>query len=175
MRPFGWPEGAEQPPARLRGTLGDGPTGQTRPGNHPPGCGALWEMAQLGKRARGTTRQAAGHCGRWPNWANAPGEPPAGLRGTLGDGPTGQTRPGNHPPGCGAVPHAPGEPPARLRGTLGDGPTGQTRSGNRPPGCGAVPPPPPALLPLRRSFAPGAPLLPCPLAGDTIGTQEGVV
>ena len=29
-------------------------------GNRPPGCGALWKMAQLGKRARATARQAAG-------------------------------------------------------------------------------------------------------------------
>ena len=37
-----------------------------RPGgvgrNHPPACGALWKMAQLGKRARATPRQAAGGC-----------------------------------------------------------------------------------------------------------------
>ena len=35
-----------------------------RPGgvghNPPPACGALWKMAQLGKRARATPRQAAG-------------------------------------------------------------------------------------------------------------------
>ena len=35
-----------------------------RPGgvgpNRPPACGALWKMAQLGKRARATPRQAAG-------------------------------------------------------------------------------------------------------------------
>ena len=29
-------------------------------GNPPPDCGALWRMAQLGKRARATPRQAAG-------------------------------------------------------------------------------------------------------------------
>ena len=28
----------------------------------PPACGALWKMAQLGKRARATPRQAAGGC-----------------------------------------------------------------------------------------------------------------
>ena len=37
-----------------------------RPGgvghNPPPACGALWKMAQLGKRARATPRQAAGGC-----------------------------------------------------------------------------------------------------------------
>ena len=35
-------------------------------GNHPPGCGALWRMAQLGKCARTTTRQAAGRVARGP-------------------------------------------------------------------------------------------------------------
>ena len=29
-------------------------------GNRPPECGALWKMAQLGKCARATARQAAG-------------------------------------------------------------------------------------------------------------------
>ena len=29
-------------------------------GNRPPECGALWKMAQLGKRARATARQNAG-------------------------------------------------------------------------------------------------------------------
>ena len=29
-------------------------------GNHPPGCGALWRMPQLGKCARATPRQPAG-------------------------------------------------------------------------------------------------------------------
>ena len=29
-------------------------------GNRPPGCGALWKVAQLGKRARATPRQPAG-------------------------------------------------------------------------------------------------------------------
>ena len=29
-------------------------------GNRPPGCGALWKMAQLGKRTRDTARQTAG-------------------------------------------------------------------------------------------------------------------
>ena len=31
----------------------------------------------------GTPRQPPGHFGRWPNWANAAGEPPARFRGTL--------------------------------------------------------------------------------------------
>ena len=33
-------------------------------GNHPPGCGALWRMPQLGKCARATTRQPAGRLAR---------------------------------------------------------------------------------------------------------------
>ena len=33
-------------------------------GNHPPGCGALWRMAQLGKCARATPRQPAGRLAR---------------------------------------------------------------------------------------------------------------
>ena len=41
-----------------------------RPGgvgrNPPPACGALWRMAQLGKRARTTPRQAAGGLRRGP-------------------------------------------------------------------------------------------------------------
>ena len=32
----------------------------------PPGCGALWRMAQLGKRARATPRQPAGRLARGP-------------------------------------------------------------------------------------------------------------
>ena len=34
------PGGVGQPPARLRGTMGNGPTGQTRSSNPPPACGA---------------------------------------------------------------------------------------------------------------------------------------
>ena len=41
-----------------------------RPGgvghNPPPACGALWKVAQLGKRARATPRQAAGGLRRGP-------------------------------------------------------------------------------------------------------------
>ena len=33
---------------------------EARDQNPPPGCGALWKMAQLGKCARATPRQAAG-------------------------------------------------------------------------------------------------------------------
>ena len=45
-------------------------------GNRPPACGVPWKMAQLGKCARATPRQAAGHYGKWPNWANALEQPP---------------------------------------------------------------------------------------------------
>ena len=34
------PGGVGQPPARLRGTMENGPTGQMRSSNHPPACGA---------------------------------------------------------------------------------------------------------------------------------------
>ncbi len=84
---------------------------RTRPGNHPPGCGALWEMAQLGKRARGTTRQAAGRF---------------------------RTRPGNHPPDSGALWEM-AQLGKRVRGTTRQA-AGRfhTRPGNHPPGCGAL-------------------------------------
>ena len=35
-------------------------------GNRPPECGALWKVAQLGKRARATARQAAGRVAPGP-------------------------------------------------------------------------------------------------------------
>ena len=37
-------------------------------------------------RCGATTRQAAGHYGEWPNWANALEQPPASLRGGLCQG-----------------------------------------------------------------------------------------
>ena len=36
-------------------------------------------VARRGRKA--TARQDAGHYGKWPNWANAPEQPPARLRG----------------------------------------------------------------------------------------------
>ena len=42
-------------------------------------------VARRGRKA--TARQNAGHYGKWPNWANAPGQPPARLRGGLRRGP----------------------------------------------------------------------------------------
>ena len=38
-------------------------------------------VARRGRKA--TARQDAGHYGKWPNWANAPKQPPARLRGGL--------------------------------------------------------------------------------------------
>ena len=60
-----------------KGALRDPQIAQTAPlrdvvapggvwGNPPPGCGALWRMAQLGKRARATPRRAAGRLARGP-------------------------------------------------------------------------------------------------------------
>ena len=91
-----------EPPASLPGTLGNGPTGQTPPGNPPPDSGALCARPLPSGRRRVATgadgwltpptepppdtetpRQPPGHFGRWPNWANAAGEPPARFRGTL--------------------------------------------------------------------------------------------
>ena len=46
-------------------------------GNRPPGRGALWKMAQLGKRARATARQAAGRV--------APGSPNFSLGSDLAE------------------------------------------------------------------------------------------
>ena len=60
-----------------------------RPGgvepNPPPACGALWKMAQLGKRARATPRQAAGGLRRGPQ-ASA-GGPGLTEKRSLGRGP----------------------------------------------------------------------------------------
>ena len=47
------------PPASLRGTMKNGPTGQMRPGNPPPGCGGVPPgSASLGLRS-GTSRKSA--------------------------------------------------------------------------------------------------------------------
>ena len=85
------PRRTRKPPASLPGTLGDGPTGQTPPGNPPPDSGALCARPLPSSRRRrrsapggdGTPRQPPGHFGRRPNWANAAGEPPARFRDTL--------------------------------------------------------------------------------------------
>ena len=92
---------------------------QTR--NPPPASRALWETAQLGKRRRepparfrGTLRPTPAlgpapggdRCRRSPRQTRNPPpdtETPASLPGTLRDGPTGQTPPGNPPPDSGAL------------------------------------------------------------------------
>ena len=60
-----------------------------RPGgtgpNRPPACGALWKVAQLGKRARATPRQAAG--GVAPGFAGLGLGPGCTERRSLGRGP----------------------------------------------------------------------------------------
>ena len=97
-----------------------------------------------------TPRQPAGHYEKWPNWANALGQPPARLRG--GCARARRPRPGPTPHGKAqsaapmsrrmrlSVTSPPGrrgaQPPASLRGTMESGPTGQMRPGNPPPGCG---------------------------------------
>ena len=62
-----------------------------RPGgvgrDRPPACGALWKVAQLGKRARATTRQAGGWLRQGPQasaWGPAPhGKAQSGQRASL--------------------------------------------------------------------------------------------
>ena len=52
-------ERGARPPASLRGTMENGPTGQMRPGNPPPGCGGVPPgSASLGLRS-GTSRKSA--------------------------------------------------------------------------------------------------------------------
>ena len=62
--------------------------------NRPPACGALWKVAQLGKRARATPRQAAGGVapgtrrprpGAWPHGKTQSGQR-ASLTERLGPG-----------------------------------------------------------------------------------------
>ena len=52
--------------------------------NPPPGCGALWKMAQLGKCARATPRQAGG--GFVPGSAGLGLEPDCTEKRSLGRG-----------------------------------------------------------------------------------------
>ena len=44
---------------------------------------ALFRHVAARRGRKATARQNAGHYGKWPNWANAPGQPPARLRGGL--------------------------------------------------------------------------------------------
>ena len=119
--------------------------------NPPPACGALWKVAQLGKYARATPRQAAGGLRRGP--AGVGLGPDCTEKRSLRVGPHGKAQ-------CAWLPahrmrfsvtpaiqnalfryaaarEARGAtPPASLRGTMESGSTGQMRSSNPPPGCG---------------------------------------
>ena len=59
------------------------------PHSATPGSRRLRLSATIAaRRGRGeTARQIAGYLGKWPNWANALGKPPARLRGGLRRGP----------------------------------------------------------------------------------------
>ena len=95
--------------------------------NPPPGCGALWKMAQLGKCVRATPRQAGG--GFVPGSAGLGLEPDCTEKRSLRLPRRAECAfPSRRRPG-GAGP----KPPARLRGTMENGSTGQMRSGNPPP------------------------------------------
>ena len=94
----GTPPPDTEPPASLPGTLGNGPTGQTPPGNPPPDSGALCVRPLPSGRRRAAP--GGDRCRRSPRRTR---KPPASLPGTLGDGPTGQTPPGNPPPDSGAL------------------------------------------------------------------------
>ena len=48
---------------------------------------AFFRHVAAPRRCGATPRQAAGHYGKWPNWANALEQPPASLRGGLCQGP----------------------------------------------------------------------------------------
>ena len=103
------PGGVGQPPARLRGTMENGSTGQMRSSNPPPGCGA------------GCAGARKSRFGVWPH-GKAHSARPAGSRMRLS---VTSRRPGGV-----------GQPPARLWGTMENASTGQMRSSNPPPGCG---------------------------------------
>ena len=42
---------------------------------------ALFRHVAARRGRKATARQNAGHYGKWLNWANAPGQPPARMRG----------------------------------------------------------------------------------------------
>ena len=44
---------------------------------------ALFRHVAARRGRKATARQNAGHYGKWLNWANAPGQPPARMRGGL--------------------------------------------------------------------------------------------
>ena len=53
----------------------------------PSAQNALFRHAAAPGMCEATARQAAGHYGKWPNWANALEQPPASLLGGLCQGP----------------------------------------------------------------------------------------
>ena len=86
-----------------------------RPGgvgrDRPPACGALWKVAQLGKRARATPRQAGGWLRQGPQasaWGPAPhGKAQSGQRASLMARPaSGRRRPRRRRRGAWAGPGA---------------------------------------------------------------------
>ena len=84
-----WANALGQPPARLRGGLRQGPQASAWPDASRKGAVCSPHVTQnapfrhvAAREAWGATpRQPAGHYGKWPNWANASGQPPARLRG----------------------------------------------------------------------------------------------
>ena len=65
--------------------------------NRPPACGALWKMAQLGKRARATPRQAVGGLRQGPQasaWGPAARKDAVWAEGLADGAPW--ARPGHH-------------------------------------------------------------------------------
>ena len=100
--------GASWPDASRRGAVCGSPVAQNALFRHvaareawgqpsPPACGALWRVAQLGKRARATPRQVAGGLRRGPQasaWGLAARKDAVWAEG-LADG-TPWARPGHH-------------------------------------------------------------------------------
>ena len=86
-----WANALGQPPARLAGGLCQGPQASTwgPTARKSAVCGS--RVAQnapfrhvAAREARDQTpRQPAGHYGKWLNWANVLGQPPASLRGVV--------------------------------------------------------------------------------------------
>ena len=95
-----WANAFEHPPARLRGGLLQGL--QTSLWGLTSRKGALWRRLLTKRRILYASSRA--DCA-FPVTLRCPGsvgQPPARLRGTLENGPTGQMRSNNRPPRCGA-------------------------------------------------------------------------
>ena len=70
---------------------------EARGATPPPACGALWKVAQLGKRARATPRQAAGGCAgdpQAPTWGLTARKDAVWAEGLVDGAPW--ARPGHH-------------------------------------------------------------------------------